>query len=364
MQSTHLFHRLKISQRTTEGRDGFSLAFEVPPELRKKFSFDHGQYLTLRALIDGVDVRRSYSICNGAESYQKEGELRVGIKRVEDGQFSNYAFDHFVPEQEVEVMPPQGRFTTNLSVDSKRHYVAFVAGSGITPVLSFMETVLVAEPGSRFTLVYANRSTADMMFLERVEGLKNRFMQRVQLFYTFTRQSHELALMNGRLDSNKVREYLKQLVPVSAIDVALVCGPDSMITTVCQTLEEEGLSRDKILSERFGTPITKPVVRAKPNKVDETASAALTVLLDGKAQKMRLPYEGIKLLDVALAQGLDLPYACKAGVCCTCRAKVVEGKVVMEHNYTLEQWEVDQGFVLTCQCSPVTESVTVSFDER
>ncbi len=358
------FYRLKIIQRTPEGRDGFSLAFQVPPELSNLFRFSHGQYLTLRAFIDGQEVRRSYSICNGTPTYDANAELRVGIKRVEDGVFSNFAFDQLQVGQEAEVMPPQGRFTVPLDPASGRHYAAFVAGSGITPVLSFMETVLEREPTSRFTLVYANRSSADVMFIEPIEGLKNRFMQRVQLFYTFSRQAHEFALFNGRLDKTKVASYLEHLVPASSIDIALVCGPDSMIEVVTQTLLQAGVSPEKIISERFGTPNTAQKPRATKTILDETPCAQLNVVLDGKTRQMRLPYKGIKLLDVALAQGLDLPYACKAGVCCTCRAKVIEGKVAMEHNYTLEQWEVDQGFVLTCQCSPMTESVTVSFDER
>jgi ring-1,2-phenylacetyl-CoA epoxidase subunit PaaE len=358
------FHRLKIIQRIPEGRDGFSLAFQVPPQLIELFRFQHGQYLTMRAAIDGQEVRRSYSICNGTPGYEKYGELKVGIKRVEDGLFSGYAFDQLQVGHEVEVMPPQGRFTLTLESTSSRHYAAFVAGSGITPVLSFMETVLESEPNSRFTLVYANRSSADVMFVEAIEGLKNRFMQRVQLFYTFSRQAHEFALFNGRLDQEKIASYLEHLIPATTIDVALVCGPDSMIELVTQALQQAGVSREKIMSERFGTPNTAQKPRLSKAILDDTPCAQLKVVLDGKTQQMRLPYQGIKLLDVALAHGLDLPYACKAGVCCTCRAKVTDGKVAMEHNYTLEQWEIDQGFVLTCQCSPLTESVTVSFDER
>jgi ring-1,2-phenylacetyl-CoA epoxidase subunit PaaE len=358
------FHRLKIIQRIPEGRDGFSLAFQVPPQLTELFRFSHGQYLTLRASIDGQEVRRSYSICNGTPSYDVSGELRVGIKRVEEGLFSNYAFDRLQVGQEAEVMPPQGRFTLPLDSTSSRHYAAFFAGSGITPVLSFMETVLEREPNCRFTLVYANRSSADVMFVEAIEGLKNRFMQRVQLFYTFSRQAHEFALFNGRLDQEKITSYLEHLIPTPSIDTALVCGPDSMIEVVTQALQLAGVSPERIISERFGTPNSKQKPRATKAVLDETPCAQLNVVLDGKTQTMRLPYQGIKLLDVALAHGLDLPYACKAGVCCTCRAKVTKGKVAMENNYTLEQWEIDQGFVLTCQCSPLTESVTVSFDER
>jgi ring-1,2-phenylacetyl-CoA epoxidase subunit PaaE len=363
-KATTQFHQLKIIERTPEGRDGFSVAFQVSPEQKNLFRFSHGQYLTLRATIDGQDTRRSYSICNGTPSYESAGELRIGIKRVDDGLFSTYAFEHFKVGQLVEVMPPQGRFTVPLDPTTSRHYAAFVAGSGITPVLSFMETVLEAEPLSRFTLVYANRSTADVMFIESIEGLKNRFMQRVQLLYTFSRQAHEFSLLNGRLDQEKIKSYLEHLLPAELIDFALVCGPDSMIDVVTQTLQQASVSPEKIISERFGTPSTNRSPRIKTAMVDDTPCAHLNVVLDGKTQQMRLPYQGIKLLDVALAQGLDLPYACKAGVCCTCRAKVIEGKVAMENNYTLEQWEVDQGFVLTCQCSPISELVTVSFDER
>jgi ring-1,2-phenylacetyl-CoA epoxidase subunit PaaE len=366
--STPQFYSLAIKERRSESQDGFSLAFEVPPELRDVFTFQQGQYVTLKANVDSEQLRRSYSICNGTPQYERNGELRIGIKRVEGGKFSQYAFDNLQAGQRIEVMAPQGRFTLNTHPDQALHYVGFAAGSGITPILSFMQTILALEPKSKFTLVYGNRGAQHIMFLESIEGLKNQYMDRVRLIHILSGQPQESELFNGRINGEKIRELNALLLPIGGIDRALICGPDSMIDSVTQALAEGGLTTQQILSERFGTPVAssrpKTTTAAFAGSSGSVPSAALQVVLDGKTRSLKLPYEGTNLLDVALAAGMDLPYACKGGVCCTCRAKVLDGEVRMEKNYTLEQWEVDKGFVLTCQCVPVSASVTVSFDER
>lgn len=359
-----MFHRLQIIERRAESKDGFSLALQVPENLRGTFSFQHGQYLTVQAEVGGEKLRRSYSICNGTTSYAQRGELRIGIKRVTGGAFSSFAFEHLTTGEFLDVMPPQGRFTQAIDSASARHYVGFAAGSGITPILSTMQTVLELEPKSRFTLVYGNRSVGEIMFLESIEGLKNRFMDRVRLLHVLSQQPQESELFTGRIDAQKVASLGVTLVPFESIDLALICGPDSMIDEVEAALLAGGLDRKNILSERFGTPTRQQAPRVPIADLEQGPSAQLKVILDGKTREMRLPFVGTNVLDVALNAGLDLPYACKGGVCCTCRAKVLEGEVRMEKNYTLEQWEIDKGFVLTCQCVPISDAVTVSYDER
>ncbi len=357
------FHSLQIVERQPEGRDGFSLTFAVPEGLREQYQFQHGQYLTLRAEIAGESIRRSYSICCGVNHFKNHQQLKVGIKRVPGGQFSEYAFKSFRPGRAVDVMTPQGRFTTALSPDQMRRYLAVAAGSGITPILSMIDTILEHEPLAHITLLYGNRSIEQMMFLEALENLKNRFLQRFQLIHVLSAQAQEVELFNGRIDGSKIKALGEGLLNLKRFDVAMVCGPETMIDDVTQALMNAGLRPEQILSERFGTPGLQPT-RVAAHTDAGVEGADLTVLLDGKPRRMKLPYQGTNLLDVALAQGLDLPYACKGGVCCTCRAKVLKGQVAMEKNYTLEQWEIDKGFVLTCQCRPLTPEVVVSFDER
>jgi ring-1,2-phenylacetyl-CoA epoxidase subunit PaaE len=362
-----LFHSLKIRERREETKDAFSLSLMVPGELREQFKFAQGQYLTLRATVDGDELRRSYSICVGEQRYRRNGELRVGIKRVEGGRFSEYAYRELQAGSSIEVMAPAGRFTSALEPTKRKHYLGVAAGSGITPILSFIETCLAGEPSSQFTLVYGNRSTDQVMFLEAIESLKNQFMQRFQVIYCLSAQSQEIELFNGRITGAKIKAMIGSVLPENVLQLSqvMVCGPDSMIDEVTDSLVAAGLPKERILSERFGTPSIS--ANKKPRaavSIDPSQAAKLEVILGGKNYPMPFAYVGPMLLDVALEKGLDLPYACKGGVCCTCRAKVLEGEVKMEKNYTLEDWEVKQGFVLTCQCSPVTDRVVVSFDER
>lgn len=361
--TTPQFHPLRVAQVRPETSDTVSIAFEVPDTLRDAYHFTQGQFLTLKAPVDGKDIRRSYSICCGVQDYEAHGELRVAVKLVDDGVFSTWVHDNVTAGQTLDVMTPDGRFHVPLEPDATRHYVAFAAGSGITPVMSLIATTLAREPNSRFTLVYGNRSVDTIIFSEALEDLKNQYLSRFTLYHVLSRQPQEVDLLHGRLDRERVGNFLQTLIPVDSIDAAFVCGPASMIDDVEDALKAAGLDPHKIHAERFGVPLTL-AKRTLPAHADHAGTAELVVVLDGKQHSMRLPLNDAKVLDTALAAGLDLPYACKGGVCCTCRAKVLEGQVEMEKNYTLEPWEMEKGFVLTCQARALTPRVVVSYDER
>jgi ring-1,2-phenylacetyl-CoA epoxidase subunit PaaE len=361
--ATPQFHSLRIREVRPETADAVSVAFDVPAELREQFRFTQGQFVTLKTHIDGEETRRSYSICVGVTDYDRDGELRIGIKRVRGGRFSNFAFDTLQPGHTLDVMTPDGRFFTHLNAAQRQQYLAFAGGSGITPVLAIIKTTLEIEPRSAFTLIYGNRSVDQIMFAEELEDLKNRFMSRFALYHVLSDDLQDVELFNGVLDEPKCSAFLDELVPAASIDEAFICGPVPMMDAAEAALKAAGVAPQKIHVERFGTPLPQAGVPAV--EIGENAPAAdLEIVLDGKRRKLRLPYEGVSLLDVGLRAGLALPYACKGGVCCTCRAKVVEGEVRMEKNYTLEEQEIRDGFVLTCQCHPVSERVVVSFDER
>ncbi|AVA37319.1 MAG: phenylacetic acid degradation protein [Burkholderiaceae bacterium] len=360
---TPQFHPLRVAQVRPETSDTVSIAFDVPDALRDAYRFTQGQFLTLKAPVGGNDVRRSYSICSGVQDYAESGELRVAVKLVDDGVFSTWVHDNVEAGQTLDVMTPDGRFHVPLDPAASRHYVAFAAGSGITPVLSLIRTTLAVEPNSRFTLVYGNRSVDTIIFSEALEDLKNQYLSRFTLYHVLSRQPQEVDLLHGRLDRERVSRFLDALIPIDDIDAAFVCGPASMIDEVEEALKAAGLDPHRIHAERFGVPLGPR--RETPVSLEgQTGTAELVVVLDGKQHKMRLPLGNAKVLDTALAAGLDLPYACKGGVCCTCRAKVLEGEVEMEKNYTLEPWEMEKGFVLTCQARAVTPRVVVSYDER
>ncbi|SDD18513.1 ring-1,2-phenylacetyl-CoA epoxidase subunit PaaE [Cupriavidus sp. YR651] len=361
---TPQFHPLRVAQVRPETSDTVSIAFDVPEDLRSAYRFTQGQFLTIKAPVDGQDVRRSYSICCGVQDYDSRGELRVAVKLVEDGVFSTWLHDNIAPGQVFEVMTPDGRFHVPLDAGTARHYVAFAAGSGITPVLSLIRTTLAVEPQSRFTLVYGNRNVDSIIFSEALEDLKNQYLSRFTLYHVLSRQPQEVDLLHGRLDRARVAAFLETLIPVDDIDAAFVCGPASMIDEVEDALKAAGVDPHKIHAERFGVPLTRSKPAKPTSHADHAGTAELVVVLDGKQHKMRLPLEDANVLDTALAAGLDLPYACKGGVCCTCRAKVLEGKVEMEKNYTLEPWEMEKGFVLTCQARALTPRVVVSYDDR
>ncbi|PTD96225.1 1,2-phenylacetyl-CoA epoxidase subunit PaaE [Pseudothauera lacus] len=354
---TPKFHSLKIAELRRETADAVSLRFEVPAALAEDYRFVQGQHLTLKARVGDEELRRSYSICAGVN----DGELRVAIKKVAGGRFSTWANGGIKVGDVLEVMTPEGRFHTPLDPAQARHYVAFAAGSGITPILSLIKTTLAAEPQSRFTLVYGNRRQASVMFAEALEDLKNRYLARFTLYNLFSREEQEVPLFNGRLDAAKVAAFMDTLLPADTIDEAFICGPGAMIDEVEAALLGAGLSAEHIHLERFGVPDAAP---AHHVEAGDAPQATIVVVADGLRREMEFHASDPSILDVALRAGMDLPYSCKGGVCCTCRAKVVEGKVRMDKNYTLEQPDVDAGYVLTCQAHPLTERVVISFDER
>jgi ring-1,2-phenylacetyl-CoA epoxidase subunit PaaE len=353
---TPRFHRLRIKEVRRETPECVSLAFDVPAELASEYRFVQGQHLNLRATLDGEEVRRSYSICSGVD----DSELRVAIKKVPGGRFSVWANERLAAGEAIDVMTPEGRFFTPLDAARPRHYVAFAAGSGITPVLSLARSTLAREPGSRFTLVYGNRRLASTMFHEALWELKDRYLARFEIYNVFSREEQEVELFNGRIDAAKARAFLEALIPVDGIDEAFVCGPASMIDEVEGALVAAGVPRSHVHVERFGVP------GAAVAAVDdaEAAEARVTLVIDGVRREIDFHRGQHSILDAGRAAGIDLPFSCKGGMCSTCRARLLEGEVKMAKNYALEPHEVAAGFVLTCQSYPLTERVVISFDER
>jgi len=358
------FHPLTVRRVTTDAAGSAAFTLGVSEELRGAFEFQPGQFVTLRASVDGEETRRSYSICSPRSRYVQSAELDIGIKAVEGGTFSAWALARLRPGMTIDVMPPDGRFTPRIA--GARHRVGFAAGSGITPMLSIIASTLEAESDSQFTLVYGNRRVSTIMFNEALQDLKDRYPARLSLIHLFSRQAQELELLNGRIDEAKVAELLRSVIPADSIDEAFLCGPEGMIESTQRALLAAGVAAERIHTERFfavGQP--SPVPPAKPRGATSAVSPAhrLEIVLDGKTHHLAIGDDD-KVLDAALEAGLDLPYSCRGGVCCTCRARVLEGKVQMEKNFTLEQWEIDKGFVLTCQSRPLTAKLVVSYDER
>jgi ring-1,2-phenylacetyl-CoA epoxidase subunit PaaE len=355
--STPRFHRLAVSDMRRETTDAVSLTFAIPKELEKDYRFSPGQYLTLRTTMDGEEVRRSYSICSGPD----DGELRIAVKKVDGGAFSNWAADELKCGDELDVMTPTGRFGVATAPDEARVHVGFAAGSGITPILSIVKGVLAREPNSRFFLFFGNRSTDSMLFLETLEELKDRFIQRLSLFHVISGEEQDIPILYGRLDGEKVRVLLRSLVPAASIDHIFICGPAGMSEDIEATCLAIGIPENRIHVERFvsefgGKPRPKAVV-----PVGAPPKAVASLIIDGKRREVPVA-EGEAILDAALRAGLDLPFACKGGMCSTCRARLVEGNARMEVNYSLEPWELAKGFILTCQARPVSERVVVDYD--
>lgn len=356
------FHPLAIKEVRQETDDCVSIAFEVTAELKDIFRFEQGQSLTVRTHLDGQEVRRTYSLC----SSPLDNEWRVAVKKVDGGLFSTFANTKLKKGDVLEVLPPVGKFFTPLHPDQQKHYVAIAAGSGITPILSIINTTLRTEPKSSFTLVYGNRTRASIIFKEELEALKNKFMNRFTLHHVLSREQPDAPIYYGRIDLPKCDQLFSRLIDISDVDEFFICGPEEMIFCVRDFLLQKGIDKTHVHFELFTIPGEKSSV-AKPlaaDKTDEGPRSKISVKLDGVLFDFELGTKGQSILDAALAQGADLPYACKGGVCCTCRARLVEGQVEMEVNYGLEQDEIDQGFILTCQSRPVTPKVVVDFDVR
>jgi ring-1,2-phenylacetyl-CoA epoxidase subunit PaaE len=354
---TPKFHTLRIAEVRRETPEAVSLRFDVPPGLAREYAFTQGQHITLRTRFDGQELRRSYSICAGVD----DAELRVAIKKVAGGLFSTYANASLQRGDAIDVLTPEGRFHTVLDPHNAKHYLALAAGSGITPVLSLLKTTLKREPRSRFTLLYGNRRVGTAMFQEELEDLKDRYLGRLVLYNLFSREHQDVDLFNGRLDAAKLNAFAAALLPIDTIDEAFICGPGAMLDDLEAALRELGMPAAHIHLERFGVPGAGPVHHSEPG---DAAQALVTVILDGGRREVEFHRDDASLLEAALREGLDLPYSCKGGMCCTCRAKVLEGKVRMDKNYSLERRDLDAGFVLACQAHPLTDRVVLSYDER
>ena len=353
----HAFSALTVAavERLTD--DSAAVTLDVPADLTDAYAYEAGQHLTVRVPQLGDDVRRNYSICNPAGAAQ----LRIGVKRLPEGAFSGYVLDRLRPGDSLDVMPPSGRFTVPLDPGNAKHYCAIAAGSGISPVLSILWTVLETEPASRCTLIYGNRSSASIMFLEDLEDLKNRFPGRLQLVHVLSRERQDAALLNGRIDAGSLPGLLDTFAPPDDVDEWLLCGPAEMIETARAVLHVRGVAPATVHRELFHTGPEAPRPRRAEVAADARA-AEVTVVLDGRSFVVRVPPDGDPILDAVLRVRADAPYACKNGMCGTCRAKVVEGSVEMDHNYALEDSEQAAGFVLACQSHPTSPTVTLDFD--
>ena len=357
-----IFHPLRVREVLPDTAEAVVVAFDVPPDLREVFSFTQGQYLTLRTEIDGVDLRRSYSICAGVD----DGELRVGVRKVKGGVFSNWINEHLRPGHTISVMAPQGRFFVPIEPTTRRHHLGIAGGSGVTPILSTMKTVLAREPLSDFTLIYGNRALKSTMFKEEIEDLKNKYLTRLTLHHVFSDEHTDAPLNMGVMNRDKIGDFLRTVVPAATIDHAFICGPFQMNDEAEAALLAAGVPEERIHIERFGlAPAAQQVGavihEAKPGDAE---AARITIIRDGLKREIAFHKGQPSILDAASAAGLEVPFSCTSGVCGTCRAKLVEGEVRMERNFALDKNEVANGFILTCQAHPLTPHVVLSFDER
>lgn len=352
------FHQLSVTDVTKTIRD--AVVVTLKPVNGGDFDFIQGQYLTFRQDFDGTEVRRSYSICAGKD----DGVLQVGIKKVEGGAFSTWANEALAPGMTIEAMEPMGSFHTPIDPQQARNYLGFAGGSGITPVLSIMKTVLAREPRSTFTLVYANRGVNTIMFREELEDLKNLYMGRLTVIHILESDAQDIDLFTGRVDAEKCEALFRHWIDIDSVDTAFICGPEPMMLGIAAALREHGLTDDQIKFELFAS--------AQPGRLKRKASSAsagaaaksteATITMDGASRSFTMDKDQ-SVLDAALENALDAPYACKAGVCSTCKCKVLEGEVEMLANHALEDYEVAQGYVLSCQSYPVTDRVVVDFDQ-
>src|SRR5258705_9633660 len=333
MSLTPRFHRLAVNDLRRESANAVSLSFAIPNELADDYRFAPGQYLILRTMMDGEEVRRSYSICSGPD----DGELRIAVKKVDGGAFSSWAADELKVGDELDVMTPTGRFGIIHAPDEARVHVGFAAGSGITPILSIVKGVLAREPDSRFFLFYGNRSTGGILFREALEELKDRFIERLSLFHVISGEEQDITILHGRLDGEKVRALLRSLVPAASVDHVFICGPAGMSEDIEATCREIGIAEERIHVERF---VSEFGGKPRPKKIIEASAppkAMASLIIDGKRREVPVAAEE-SILDAALRAGMDLPFACKGGMCSTCRANLVEGDAQMEVNYSLEPW--------------------------
>lgn len=351
------FHPIRVKEVRRETPECVSVLLDIPHELKETFRFQQGQNLSFRTTLAGEELRRTYSIC----SSPLDQEWRVAIKKVEGGVFSSFANEQLKAGDVLDVMPPAGRFNTPLAADQQKRYLGIAAGSGITPILSLVKTILATEPKSEFTLVYGNRHRGSIIFFEELEALKNKYMDRFTLIHVLSREIAETPINAGRITGKKLEE-LSPLIRFAKQDECFLCGPEEMIFAAKEFLEKAGIPKTNIHFELFNSKGKSSSTQATP-LTDKQASAELLLTIDGRTLQLNIPRDpSISLLDAATAQGADLPYACKGGMCCTCKAKLVEGEVKMEVHWGLEEEELKKGYILTCQSHPVSERIVVNFD--
>lgn len=353
------FYKLTVSDIRKETADCVSVAFQIPDKIKEDFSFIQGQNITIKKIINDHEIRRSYSICTSPS----QNELRVAIKKVEDGLFSSYANEQLKIGDELDVLQAVGTFHTTLNKNYQKKYLAFAAGSGITPIISIIKTTLETEPNSEFTLVYGNKSRASIIFFEELENLKNKYITRFNLIHILSREKTDSLINFGRIDKEKLSD-LNKLIHYSLLDEAFICGPEEMIFCIKDYLEEIGIEKKKIHFELFtsSNKLKKKIIKQEPTKNNETLSN-ISLKIDGRTLDIKISLNSdTTILDAALQQGADLPYACKGGMCCTCKAKLIEGEVSMDVHWGLEHEEIEKGFILTCQSHPKTEKVVIDFD--
>ncbi|MCA0871111.1 2Fe-2S iron-sulfur cluster binding domain-containing protein [Seohaeicola saemankumensis] len=354
------FHDLTVTDVQNTIRDAVVVTLKPENGAAAEFDFTQGQYLTFRRDFDGEELRRSYSICAGKD----DGVLQVGIKRVEGGAFSTWANEALKPGDTLQAMPPMGSFFTELTPGADHHYLGFAGGSGITPVLSILKTTLAREPKSRFTLVYANKGVNTIMFREELEDLKNTHMGRLNIIHILESDAQEIDLFTGLVTQEKCAELFKGWIDITSVDTAFICGPEPMMLGIAAALRTHGLDDSQIKFELFASAQPGRLKR-KAVSADAASSANMTraaITLDGATQTITMGKD-VSILDAALENAMDAPYACKAGVCSTCRCKVIEGEVEMVANHALEDYEVEKGYVLSCQSYPLTDTVTVDYDQ-
>jgi ring-1,2-phenylacetyl-CoA epoxidase subunit PaaE len=353
------FHTLKVKDIRQETNDAVSIALSVPNEFAENYKYTPGQYVTFRTTIDGEDVRRSYSICTGLQ----ENELRVAVKKMVNGKFSTFANDVLKVGEEIEVMTPMGTFTTDIDENTNKSFLFFAGGSGITPVMSLIKTILHTAKKSNVTLIYGNRGVDHIIFRDELEDLKNRYMNKFSLMHVFSNEKLGNKLQEGLLDKNKIESIYKAVLEGQDTDEIFVCGPEPTIYAVKDVFEEAGFDPKKVHFELFTSPTQTNKKPLPTVAAAEKVEANIKVILDGEEILLNLQSDGESILDAAAKAGADVPFSCKGGVCCTCKAKVLEGSARMDVNYALEADEVEAGYILTCQAHPISEKLVVSFDE-
>jgi len=353
------FEKVRVKEVRKETAQCVSVAFDIPPSLAKGFSYRAGQYITIRTFINGEDVRRSYSLCSSPLA----DEWRVAVKKVEGGLFSAFANEQLKAGDTLELMPPIGNFHAELNAANKKRYIGIAAGSGITPVISIIKTVLQTEPGSSFTLVYGNRNRHSIIFKEELEAIKNKYIHRFNIIHILSREMTDATLNHGRINGEKCAHLFEKALNINA-DEFFICGPEEMTLEVKNFLQQHGVSDNKIHTELFTTGNERTKEKREKVTADDEPKSKITIKLDGIALDFELAFDDEAILDAAMRNGADVPYSCKSGVCCTCRAKLLEGEVEMEACYGLEPDEIKEGYILTCQSHPKTARAVVDYDAQ